>query len=409
MEVTQLTSARAVKAADEAVALPQGFRAAGVHCGIKTRKSDLALVVSDVPASAAGVFTQIKGRAACVIINERKLRSGRAQAVIVNSGNANACTGARGFVDADAMAAAAAAALGFPEGLVLAMSTGVIGRPLPVERITKAAPGLVSALGRDCVPAARAMMTTDAFPKCAIAELPLGDGSVRIVGIAKGAGMIHPNMATMIAVITTDASIEASALRQALRSAVDVSFNCISVDGDTSTSDGVFVLANGASACRPISYPGERYDQFAAALTDVARRLAHMIVEDGEGNERIVEVVVRGARSDSEARMLGQAVMTSVLVKTAFHGAELNWGRIVAAAGRSGAELELDRLSIAVGGVEIVRDGVGVEEAYERAQPFLEQPEVQVTIGLELGDGTFTGWTSDLSPKYVRFNSGYLT
>jgi glutamate N-acetyltransferase/amino-acid N-acetyltransferase len=398
-----------VKGLEEAVVLPRGFRAAGVHCGIKARKSDLALIVSELPASAAGMFTQIRGRAACVIIGERKLQAGRAQAVVINSGNANACTGARGFVDADAMAAAAAAALGLPEELVLAMSTGVIGRPLPVERIQKAMPALVAALGPDCVPAARAMMTTDAFPKYATAELRIGGSAVRITGVAKGAGMIHPNMATMIAVITTDASVEAGTLRQALRSAVNASFNCISVDGDTSTSDAVLALANGASGCQPVSGPGELYDLFTGALTDVAQRLAHMIVRDGEGNERVIEVVVEGAGSQAEARMLGEAVMTSVLVKTAFHGAELNWGRIVAAAGRSGAELDPDLLSIAVGGVEIVHDGVGVEEAYARAQPLLEQPEVQLTIRLGLGEGTFRGWTSDLSPKYVRFNSGYLT
>lgn len=394
---------------DGAVILPRGFRAAGIHCGIKGRKPDLALVLSESPASAAGMFTQITTRAASVVINEQKLSSGRAQAVIINSGNANACTGEQGFVDARAMAAAAAAALDIGDDLVLATSTGVIGRPLPIDRITEGVPALVSALGPDATAAAQAILTTDAFPKTAIAAVDLGDGQVTIGGIAKGAGMIHPDMATMIAVITTDAAVEPGVLKQALRAAVDSTFNCISVDGDTSTSDSVFVLANGASGLAPIDGLGERYDAFAAGLTDVAGRLARMIVQDGEGTERMIEVVVQGARSDAEARLLGRTVMTSVLVKTAFHGAELNWGRIAAAAGRSGAELDPDRLSIAVGEVEIVRGGVGVPEAYGEAEPLLRKPQVRVTIGLGLGSGAFTGWTNDLGVNYVKLNSGYLT
>ncbi len=394
---------------DQELTLPRGFRAAGVHCGLKARRTDLALVVSETPASAAGMFTQIAVRAAPVIINEQKLASGRAQAVIVNSGNANACTGEQGFVDARAMAAAAASALGIGEELVLATSTGVIGRPLPIDRIIGGVPALVAALGPDGMAAAQAIRTTDAFPKTAAGDVDLGDGRIAITGIAKGAGMIHPDMATMIAVITSDADVEPGVLKQALRAAVDVTFNCISVDGDTSTSDSVFLLANGASGLPPIAGPGKRYDAFLAGLTDVAGRLARMIVEDGEGTERVIEVVVQVARSDSEARVVGRTVMASVLVKTAFHGAELNWGRIAAAAGRSGAEIDPDLLSIAIGDVEIVRKGVGVPEAYEEAESLLEQPRVLLTIGLGPGSGTFTGWTNDLGVNYVKLNSGYLT
>ncbi len=398
-----------VSSLDRSLTLPPGFRAAGVHCGIKAKKVDLALVFSRLPASAAGMFTQIKTRAAPVIINEQKLRSGRAQAVIINSGNANACTGKRGFVDARTMSAAAASALGISEDLVLATSTGVIGWPLPIDRIVAAAPTLVARLGPGSMPAARAMMTTDAFPKAATLDVPLGKGQAMIAGIAKGAGMIHPDMATMIAVLTTDAAIQPEMLKQALKAAVDETFNCISVDGDTSTSDSVFLLANGASGLAPIDRPGKRYDAFVEGLTDVARRLARMIVQDGEGAERMVEVVVRGARSDAEARLAGRTVMTSILVKTAFHGAELNWGRIAAAVGRSGAEVDPDRLAIAIGDIEVVRRGVGVPDAYAEVRPLLEQPEVRVTIGLGLGRGAFTGWTSDLGVNYVKLNSGYLT
>lgn len=387
----------------------RGFRAAGIHCGIKPGKPDLALIAAESPAAAAGVFTQIATRAAPVILSERRLQAGRAQAVLINSGNANACTGARGAADAEAMTAAAASALGVAPDLVLVASTGVIGRPLPVERITAAIPDLVASLGSDGMTAARAIMTTDAWPKTAAVHVDLGDGVTTIGAIAKGCGMIHPDMATMIAVVTTDAAVEPAVLRQVLREAVDQTFNRISVDGDTSTSDSVFLLASGASGLAPLAGPGERYDAFTAGLTDVCGRLARMIVRDGEGAERVIEIVVRDARSAADARMVGKTVMTSLLVKTAFHGKELNWGRIVAAAGRSGAEVDPSRLSIAIGDVEVVRGGVAIAEAYPHAQPLLSEPEVRVTIGLGLGSGGFTGWTCDLGESYVKINSGYLS
>ena len=398
-----------VKSLEGTVTTPRGFRAAGMHCGVKPDRPDLALITSDVPAPAAGTFTQIKTRAAGVIINEARLKLGRAQAVVINSGNANACTGERGFADARAMSASAAAALGIPEDLVLSTSTGVIGRPLPIERITQAMPRLVAALGPHGMAAAQAITTTDAFLKTAAAEVDLGDGLVTIGGIAKGAGMIHPNMATMIAVITTDAAIEAGVLRSGLRAAVNQTFNCISVDGDTSTSDSVFLLANGACGLAPVTAQDSRYDAFLAGLVNVAGRLARLIVQDGEGTTRILEIGVRGARSDAEARMVGQTVMTSLLVKTAFHGAELNWGRISGAVGRSGADVDPDRLAIAIGEAWIVRDGVGVPEAYPLAEPLLHESEVRVTIDLGLGQGAFTGWTNALGESYVRINSGYLS
>lgn len=394
---------------ERVVTLPRGFRAAGIHCGIKAEKPDLAMIVSQEPAAAAGTFTQNKVRSAPVILSETRLQAGRAQAVIINSGNANACTGAQGAADTQAMTRAAAEALGVPEDLVLVASTGVIGRPLPLEKITAGIPKLVASLGSDGLAAAQAIMTTDAWPKTAATQIDVGDGIISIGAIAKGCGMIHPDMATMLAVITTDAGVEPAVLRQALRIAVDKTFNCISVDGDTSTSDSVFLLANGASGLAPIAQPGERCQAFVAGLTDVAGRLARMIVQDGEGTERVIEVAVRGARSAAEARVVGRTVMTSMLVKTAFHGAELNWGRISAAAGRSGAEVNPELLSMAVGDIEIVRNGVGVPEAYASAQSLLTQPQVRITISLGLGSGEFTGWTSDLGEAYVKFNAGYLT
>ncbi len=400
---------QAITSLEGTVTTPRGFRASGIRCGIKPDRLDLALIVAEGPVAAAGAFTTSKMRSAPVIQSETKLASGRAQAVLVNSGNSNACTGSRGEADARTMAAAAAKALGISDDLVLVASTGIIGRPLPIDVITAGMPALVAGLGDDGMAAAQAIMTTDAFPKTAAVRVDLGDGQTTIGGIAKGAGMIHPNMATMIAVLTTDATIEPAALRAALRTAVDGSFNCISVDGDTSTSDSVFILASGASGAPAIATGDERYETFVAGLTDLSGRLARMVVQDGEGTTRIIEVVVRGARSHSDARAAAHAVMTSLLVKTAFHGAELNWGRISAALGRSGADVLPDLLGIAIGDIWVVRGGVGIPDAYGGVEPLLRAPQVRVTIDLGLGQGTFRGWTSDLSETYVKVNSGYMT
>ncbi len=391
------------------VATPRRFLAAGIPCGIKNSKPDLALVYSEVPASAAGLFTQNKMRSAPVILSEARLASGRAQAMVINSGNSNACTGVRGHEDARRMAKAAADALGIPEELVLVASTGVIGRPLPVEKIERAAGALVEALGSDGMSAAKAITTTDAFTKTAAARVDAGDGEIRVGGIAKGAGMIHPNMATMIAVLTTDASVEPSALRLMLKDVVDRTFNRISVDGDTSTSDTVVLLANGASGTSEIVEGDGRYEAVRDALYGVASSLAKLIVKDGEGTTRSIEVVVRGAATEDDAKRAVDAVVTSLLVKTAFHGAELNWGRIAAALGRSGAEVDPDRLSISIGGHLVVEGGVGVPEAYPAAQEELHRTEVGVVADLGQGNGAYSRVTSDLSEAYVKLNSGYLT
>jgi glutamate N-acetyltransferase/amino-acid N-acetyltransferase len=399
----------AVTPIEGTVTSPKGFRASGVHCGIKNERPDLALVVADATVTAAGMFTQNKTRSAPVIQSEARLTSGRARAVVVNSGNSNAMTGARGAEDAGAMAQAVAAALGCAVDHVLVASTGVIGRPLPIDKIRAGIPAAVAALGIDGMTAANAIMTTDAFPKTAAVEVDLGDGRVTIGGMAKGAGMIHPNMATMIAVMTTDAAIDAPPLRHALRAAVNATFNCISVDGDTSTSDSVFMLASGASGTAPIDAGTPRFDAFMAGLTTVAQRLAKLIVKDGEGTTRLVEVRVRGARNDADARAVAHAIMTSMLVKTMFFGSELNWGRVTAAAGRSGAAVDVDQMRLAIGEVTVVQGGVGVADAYAQAEALLKADEIVMTLDLGLGSGAFTGWTSDLGESYVKINSGYLT
>lgn len=399
----------AVTPIEGTVTTPRGFRAAGISCGIKNSKPDLALVYSERPASAAGTFTQNKMRSAPVILSEARLAPGKAQAMVVNSGNSNACTGARGHEDARRMTKAAAGALGIPEEYVLVASTGVIGRPLPVEKIEGAMDALVAALGSDGMSAAKAIMTTDAFTKTAAAQVEIGDGEVKVGGIAKGAGMIHPNMATMIAIMTTDALIEPAALRVMLKDVVNRTFNRISVDGDTSTSDTVVLFANGASGTRAVVKGDGRYEAVQEALFSVASRLAKLIVQDGEGTTRIVEVVVRAAATESDARLAVDAVVTSLLVKTALHGAELNWGRIAAALGRSGAEVDPERLAISIGGHLVVKDGIGVPAGYAAAQEEICKTEVGVVVDLGLGEGTYSRVTGDLSEAYVKINSGYLT
>ncbi|MGH2349288.1 MAG: bifunctional glutamate N-acetyltransferase/amino-acid acetyltransferase ArgJ [bacterium] len=390
------------------VQAPKGFRAAGVHCGIKSAKPDLALVASDTLAAAAGMFTTNAVRAAPVLVSQEKIQSGAAQAIVINSGNANACTGAQGLADARAMTALAAGALGIADEFVLVASTGIIGVPLPMEAIRRGIPAAARALGSDGAAAAQAILTTDAFPKTAAVRIDLGGAPVTIGGMAKGAGMIHPQMATTLCFLTTDAAISPALLRAVLRSAIDGSFNCISVDGDTSTNDTVILLANGAAGHAPILDAGEPLARFTAGLTEVASALARMVVRDGEGASKVVTVTVRGARSSSEAKLAAGAIMTSPLVKTALYGAEPNWGRILAAAGRSGAFVREDRVAIWIGGHQVCSGGIAAGAAGPAAAA-MQAAEFEIVVDLGLGDGAFTGWTSDLNEAYVRINAGYMT
>ncbi|MDR5694679.1 MAG: bifunctional glutamate N-acetyltransferase/amino-acid acetyltransferase ArgJ [Armatimonadota bacterium] len=397
-----------VKRIEGTVTTPKGFLAAGVHCGIKKESLDLALVYSTSLAAAAGVFTRNQVKAAPVQLSRQRV-PGYAQAIVINSGNANACTGLQGLADAEEMARLVAESLGISPEHVLVASTGVIGVPLPMERIRKGIEVITQALGPNGEEAARAIMTTDSFPKMAAVQVEIGGTVVTVGGMAKGAGMIHPSMATTLCVMTTDAAIEPHLLQVCLEQAIDRSFNAISVDGDTSTNDSAFLLANGLAKNPPIRREGEEFARLQAAVDVVAGELSKLVVRDGEGATKLVEVRVKGALEHTDARKAAEAIATSLLVKTALYGGEPNWGRIMAAVGRSGARIQEDRITISICGEQVVVGGVGVPGAFEAAAEKLKAKEVVISVDLGLGPGEATMWTCDLTEEYVRINSGYMT
>lgn len=390
------------------VTAPQGFLASGVHCGIKQRKSDLALLVSEENATVAGLFTTNRIKAAPVLWCQEVVRRGVARAVVVNSGNANACTGQRGVRDTREMAERTAQALGTSPEHVLVASTGVIGVPLPMEAIRRGIPLAVRALSRSGEQAAEAILTTDAFPKTSAVVTTVGGVLVTVGGMAKGAGMIHPKLATTLCFLTTDAAVPTEVLQRALEQAVRVSFNRITVDGDTSTNDTVLVLANGRAGGTPVE-DGEDLKRFTEALQVVAQDLARMVVRDGEGAQRLVEVVVEGGADEQDAERAAFAIANSLLVKTMLHGGEPNWGRVVAAVGYSGAEVDERRLNVWFGDVQVVQEGLGVEGVFDRAAQALRKSEVRLRVDLGLGQGRAQVWTCDLGEEYVRINGSYIT
>jgi glutamate N-acetyltransferase/amino-acid N-acetyltransferase len=404
-----LTDAETITRTDGNAASPKGFRAAGIHSGVKREKPDLALLVSEIPASAAGVFTTNKVKAAPVKYTQRAIAPGRAQAIVVNSGNANACTGEPGLADAAEMARIAGAALGLDAELVLVASTGVIGVPLPMDAIRRGIPRAAADLSAGGgTAAAEAIRTTDKFPKTCAVELEIDGVEVTIGGMAKGAGMIHPNLATTLCFLTTDAALPPAVLRRALTRAVAESFNSITVDGDTSTNDTVLVLANGRAGGAPITN-GESLSRFTAGLTAVASELARMVVRDGEGATKLVSIAVDGAVSDAEAHQAATTVANSLLVKTALHGGEPNWGRILAALGRSGVEMAEETTDVFFGELAVVRGGLAVPGVWDAAAAALQEKEIAIRIGLGFGTGAACVWTCDLSEEYVRINGSYTT
>ncbi|MCL5966016.1 MAG: bifunctional glutamate N-acetyltransferase/amino-acid acetyltransferase ArgJ [Deltaproteobacteria bacterium] len=391
------------------IAVP-GFRGAGVACGIKKGgKPDLALVVSDAPCVSDAVFTRNRVFAAPVAWGKALESRSALRGVIANSGNANACTGAAGLAAVRRTSAAACRALGLPKDALLVSSTGVIGVPLPAERIAAAIPGLCGALAADGLArAGEAIMTTDAWPKRDVRRVRIGGKTVTIAGIAKGAGMIAPNMGTMLAYVFTDAAIRSADLRRVFREAVDLSFNRIVVDGDTSTNDTAAVFANGACGLPPLG--GRALSDFAAALRDLLLSLALSIVRDGEGATRVVRITVRGARSDRDAAKATRAAATSPLVKTAVFGADVNWGRVVAAVGRSGIPMDPVRVSVAFAGETVLRRGMCPDPAAERrAAPKIRNAMYDVVVDLGAGGGSHHLYFSDLTHDYVRMNAGYRT
>jgi len=391
------------------VTAPSGFRAAGVHAGLKTSGPDLALIVSDHPATAAGVFTSNRVQAAPVALCRDRLRSRTARAIVANSGCANACTGAQGAADAEQTAKRTAAALGIEERLVLVCSTGTIGTALPMEKIEAGIAEAVGALSTGGGPAAaRAILTTDTVEKQTAVKFRMDGVPVIIGGMAKGAGMIAPDLATLLAFLTTDAAVEPAALQEALADAVAGSFNRITVDGDQSTNDTVLLLANGAAG-NPAPARGSAWKTFCGALNQVTRDLAMAMVRDGEGATRFVTVTVRGARSDRDARRACRAICDSLLVKTSWFGGDPNWGRVVAAVGYSGAEMAPDRVDVWYDDVQAVRNGRGAGTDLSRLEEVLRRKAFAVAVDLHLGSGEDTAYTCDCSAEYVRINSEYMT
>jgi glutamate N-acetyltransferase/amino-acid N-acetyltransferase len=397
---------------DGSVTSPQGFAAGAVKADIKgvgADKLDLGVLYSTVPAVAAGVFTTNKVCAAPVRYSRARLEGGLAQAVVFNSGNANACTGEQGMRDAEQMAELAAARLGIPAQLVQVASTGVIGVQLPMERISDGLARLTWSRegGRQ---AAEAIMTTDTFAKEVAVRLTVGGRVVTVGGMAKGSGMIHPNMATMLGFLTTDASLEGAYAQHLLRRVVDATFNMVSVDGDTSTNDTLLLLANGESGAPVLRGGDAASDAFAEALHHVARQLTIMLARDGEGATKVIEVTARGAETIEDARRVAMAVVQSPLVKTAVYGADPNWGRIACAAGYSGAALDQERLDVAMAGTVLMRHGTplpfdraGVVAALKTAD------QVPIEVNLHLGAYEATAWGCDLTEGYVDINGRYTT
>jgi len=395
--------------------IPAGFTFAATHCGIKRSRLDLGILVSDLPSTAAAVFTTNQIVAAPVIASRENLRKARdsMRGVIVNSGNANCCTQEDGYPASMAMASKLADELGVGTSQILVSSTGVIGAPLRVEKILAAVPHLAlvrSAEAGAFEEFARSIMTTDTRPKWATARCRIGGKQVRLLGCAKGSGMIQPNMATMLAYIATDAAISSPVLDHALRTAVEPTFNSITVDGDTSTNDTVAILANGKSGAPAITKAsGLDYKAFRKALHSICKSLALAIVEDGEGAERVIEIEVRGTASESAARQVARTIANSPLVKTAFAGADPNWGRILAAAGRSGVKFDSARANIWIAGVAVCRSGR--EHLFDERAVHQEMLAKYVPIRIDLGSGkaSWRVWTCDFTIEYVHINSSYRT
>jgi len=400
----------AARPVEGGITAPRGFRAAGVFCGIKAKGLDLALIVSDTRAAAAGVFTVNRAQAAPVVLSRRQLAasSGHATAVVVNSGCANACTGSDGMAHAEAMAARTATAIGCDISDVLVASTGVIGVKLDMTKVSCGIQSAAAALSVDAGgDAARAIMTTDPFPKEASVEITTDAGTFRVGGMAKGSGMIEPNMATMLGFVTTDAAVAPALLLRALKAVADDTFNAITVDGECSTNDCVFALANGASG---VGLGEGDYGVLVEALRQVCEPLAVGIVRGGEGATKLVTVRVTGAASDDDARRAARAIANSPLVKTAIHGGDPNWGRLVAVAGRSGSDFVLDAAAVRIGPVELFSAGSPHDERAPQAAEYLKGDNLVVAVDMGTGGrGTSQMWTCDLSAEYVRINADYRT
>jgi glutamate N-acetyltransferase / amino-acid N-acetyltransferase len=397
------------------ICAPEGFRASASAAGIRGDQQrdrlDVALIVSEHPCTAAGVFTRNLVKAAPVVISQLTLRRRTPiRAVVVNSGNANACTGPQGFRDALRMATAAADCCDADPSEVLVCSTGVIGRPMPMERVldgVRAAAGSLSAAAGEC--AARAIMTTDTVAKTAVATVRIGERVCTVGGMAKGAGMIHPDMATLLAFLTTDAAVGREALEELLTDVCSLTFNCLSIDGDTSTNDSLLLLANGAAGGPVLDEGMAELGALRGAVEEVCTSLVEQLAADAEGATKSICVRVHGAEDDVQARTAARTVVLSPLVKCAVHGADPNWGRIVAALGRSGAHFALDRCRVAIGGIDVFSAGQPVPVDLDSIRAVFSRPRIDIEVQLGTGPGTGRAWGCDLSPDYVHINADYTT
>ena len=393
---------------DGDICTPLGFKTNAVNCGIKNDKLDLALIYSIVRANAAAVFTKNKVKAAPVLIGQKSLKGNTAQAIIVNSGNANCCTGKKGIEDTLKVIAETAGVLEIDQADVIMSSTGVIGKYLPVDKIIGSIKQLAAGLEFDkAAKTAKAMMTTDTFPKQCCVSLKIGQKTVKIAGVAKGAGMIQPNMATMLCYITTDADIAKNALKKSLKQAADNSFNCISVDGDMSTNDTLCVLANGLAGNKQIKTSEDDFIVFSQALEYVCRELALMIVKDAEGATKVIKVNVESAKNKEQAKAAAYKIANSLLVKTMIAGENPNWGRVPASIGASGAEFNEEKLEVYLQGVAVYRKQTPDTKSRNKLIELLKQDKVDITVKLNSGKACHTVWSNDLTKEYVQINTEY--
>ncbi len=396
---------------ENGITAPRGFKAAGISCGIKKRdKKDLALNYSEAPASSAALFTTNQIKAAPLKVSAEHIKDGKTQAIIINSGIANTATGKKGLEDAEEMAGITAEELSIKKENVLVASTGTIGTFLPMNKIAEgikeAKEKLSEEGGRE---AAQAIMTTDTFPKEVAVELELGNKKVIIGGMAKGAGMISPHLATMLSFITTDVVISGELLKKTLKSSIAKSFNMITVDGEESTNDMVVILANGLAGNEEITEDDEDFKKFSFGLDEVTLKLAKMIVKDGEGAAKFIEVEVKNALKFEDAKRIAFSTANSLLVKTAIFGEDANWGRIMAAIGNSGVKIEEDKIDIYLGNLKLASKGCGVKFSEEEAKKILKKKEIKIIVDLNLGEKSAKVWTCDLTPEYVKINAHYRT
>ena len=397
------------------ICAPKGFAAAGVHCGIRanhSEKYDLALIKAEVRCAAAGVYTTNKVCGAPIKVDRAHLADGYAQAIVVNSGNANTCA-ANGVALAEECCALVGKALNMDEKDVLPASTGVIGQPLDIAPIAAGIPQLVASLGKDSASAAQGIMTTDTKRKEIAVEFQIGGATCHLGGIAKGSGMIHPNMATMLVFLTTDCAISAKMLQQALSGDVSETFNMVSVDGDTSTNDMVTLLANGMAGNAEITAPGADFDAFMQALNTVTVYLCRRIAGDGEGATKLLECKVTGAATHEIAKTVAKSVICSSLTKAAMFGADANWGRVLCAIGYSGADVDVTKIDVALrspaGTVAVCQNGAGIPFSEEQAKSILSESEIEILVELNAGSAASTAWGCDLTYDYVKINGDYRT